>query len=237
MQGAIYQSYLSHSRPFQLPVPWQKLRADRCAYLAPASVDDAWQELSANYSETELIDAGLAQLDAEGKLNVHPALAVPDAPLVALTDPKTNNIVNLLAEEGCITGGLPPVLAILADGATRKAIRGIDHELFLTGDLKDTILLRSLGMAAVPVWGLSNLGEQELIRLGKLFEINVPSPSGHGAANEETLPTSFQSAQSCRRLSKEESAHPRCFSELVAKLLFLRRSCPNQLRNSVSATT
>ncbi len=73
--------------------------------------------------------------------------------------------------QGCITGFRYPLFAVLLDQHTFGAIEGTLHELILTGTLDDAIVLRSLGFAAAPVKGVSELDDYGITLLGRLFGV------------------------------------------------------------------
>ena len=70
-------TYLSMCSRYCLPAPWHQV-TDRWAFRGPASPESALRELLARHTEQELLEAGLAQRNADGRLAWHAALAEPE---------------------------------------------------------------------------------------------------------------------------------------------------------------
>jgi hypothetical protein len=152
MEGKnLFDIFLEHCTGFQLAPPWEVVPPDPHAFLAPSDPAAAVAALLARYTAESVIEAGLAQRNAAGHPEIHPFLATPHAPLVALCDTSTGRVTNLLRDAGCVRGFRFTVFSVLVDQFSFRAIDGFFQELFLTGDIEDTVVLRSLGFAAAPV--------------------------------------------------------------------------------------
>jgi hypothetical protein len=68
-----------------------------------------------------------------------------------------------------------PYLAVLRDAPTVNALIANGHMLLVTSDLNGAILLRALGLAAVPVSGLEKLDRRGLEWLSTLFGVKCSS--------------------------------------------------------------
>ena len=175
MTYACLKTYLSQCRPYRLPPPWDVVTTDRQAYVGPASIEELSRKLLEDHSERELVEAGLFRREADGTATLHSGLATPDATLVALISRTSDTVIDLLTEEGCVISRRTTLLSILRDCTTRHVLNTGNPQLFLTGGLQDSILLRSMGLAAVPVWGLTRITEQELKLLENHFQIRCRS--------------------------------------------------------------
>jgi hypothetical protein len=78
---------------------------------------------------------------------------------------------DLITERGCVLTRIPPLFEILADTLTFDALGTSPRRVLLTEKLDDAVLLRSLGRAAAPVAGLSDLGQKELELLARYFGV------------------------------------------------------------------
>lgn len=179
MDGNCFDAYLSLCTPFQLSGPWAFVHADAEAFRGPADPAAALATLVASYPDKPLLAAGIAQRNAAGSLQIHPFLSVPEAPIVALRESQQRHRNNLMTEQGCIRGFRYPLFAVLFDKHTYWAIEGGSDELILTDTLEDAIVLRSLGFAAAPIVGLSELDDYGVTLLGTLFGAKR-RPSQHG---------------------------------------------------------
>jgi hypothetical protein len=154
--------------------------------MGPSEVEDTWRELRISHLDQELLDSNLARREVDGNIVMHPALAIPDATVVALIDSRSQLPFDLLTEQGCIKGNLWPDLALLSDINTQAAFNHAGRRLFLTGNLRDAILLRSLGLAAAPVRGFTELDQTDLLQLEDRCQIRVirQGPELHGEPEE-----------------------------------------------------
>jgi hypothetical protein len=179
MEGNCFDAYLSLCTRFRLAPPWDCVPRDPQAFSGPSDPTAALAALLADYPERTLIEAGIAQPNATGRLEIHPFLSIPGAPIVSLCDTSFGRVNNLMTEAGCVRGFRYPLFAVLLDKHSYWAIEGTWRELILTDSLEDAIVLRSLGFAAAPVVGLADLDDYGLKLLGSYFGVKR-SPSDHG---------------------------------------------------------
>jgi hypothetical protein len=182
MDDPCYDGYLSLCRPFTLAPPWDLLPAHPGALRGPADSAAALAILLERHGRQTMVDNGLARVGNDGSLTICPLLESPDVPLVVLRDPNGQGVTEIMTSAGSVFGRRRPFMAALHDAHTRKALDAHGHNLLLTGDLADTILLRSLGMAAAPISGLENLDQECLESLRTLF--GVPCSLSSREANE-----------------------------------------------------
>jgi len=178
MDGSCYETYMTLCEPFRFADQWACISADPCAYRGPSDPNAALAALVDRFSEQELIDARIAQRDVDGHLTMHAFLAEPEVAVVALRDPETASIANLMTGRGCVAGELAPLFATRRDRHTVVALAGSFGTVLLTGSLEDAILLRSLGLAAAPIAGVAELGHHDVTLLGEIFNVQR-DPSAH----------------------------------------------------------
>lgn len=152
-------SYLELCRPFVLPSPWNCCAADEYSRQGPPNPAAALATLMERHSEQRLMNSGIVKKDADGRLVLHPLLAAPDVAFVVLIDTATGRIYNLMTEAGCVLGDKAPMFEVLGDKHTFDALDAAEQEVFLTDTITDAILLRSFGLAAAPICGLSRLNQ------------------------------------------------------------------------------
>src|SRR5262249_34542668 len=96
-------------------------------------------------------------VEQETGLRLNPRLDAPEIDLLALFDTNQARISDLLTDQGPLTPGWAPVRAAQIDRRTQKSMAQIgDPYLFLTADLANTIVLRALGLPAVPISGFED---------------------------------------------------------------------------------
>lgn len=152
-------SYLKLCRPFVLPAPWSCCQTDECSLLGPADPTAALALLLEEHDPQQLVMSGIVQIDADGRPALHPILKAPDVGFVVLRDTLTGGFRNLMAESGCVLGDTAPMFEVLGDKHTFDALDVAEQEMFLTDTITDTVLLRSFGLAAAPIAGLSRLNQ------------------------------------------------------------------------------
>src|SRR6185295_9171942 len=108
--------------------------------------------------------------------------------IVALCDVDHGQVINLMTDEGCVTGFRCPLFAVLRDSHSLRAIERQHHELVLTGTLDDAIVLRSFGFAAAPVTGITKLDDNGLNLLGGTFGLQRRARDRGSTAGTQLYP-------------------------------------------------
>src|SRR5207244_2809245 len=136
---------------YVLPVPWNCCPADDHSFFGPADPHAALAILTERHTAQELVASGIVWADAEGTLALHPLLAVADVGVVVLIDSLTGSFRNLMTQPGGLLCTHAPLFEALGDKHTFAALDGAeDQNMLLTDTFADTVLLRSLSMAAAP---------------------------------------------------------------------------------------
>lgn len=150
-------SYFELCRPFVMPAPWQCCEPDDQSFAGPADPLQAIIWLAQRHTKEQLLAGGIACLDSEGRLAMHPMLAEPDVVFVALKNSMTGELINLMTNGGCVFGTAAPVFEVLGDKHAFPVLSGNDRAVFVTDTIVGTVLLRSFGMVAAPIAGLGRL--------------------------------------------------------------------------------
>ena len=177
----IYDAVAQLANPYVLPQEWSWTSVDPDSYLLmdpPAAL----AQLREIFSVDELVAAGVGIL-SEGELVLNPVLAAPDPGFIVLRK-ADGRAYDLATSAGCITGAVP-VLRMFYDRRTQHGIKAslnaLCHVVF---KMADVVLLRSLGVAAVPAALLQNLEVHRMERLSTWVE---------GTWDIMASPPSFQS--------------------------------------------
>lgn len=172
MDGSCYETYLSFCSAYSLRPPWETLKAP-WAYRTPAAGENVLERLLARHDDASLLACGLAIADPEGRQQINPLLAQPDAPIIALAGPE--GVSDLLTAGGCIRGERWPLFGVLDDEHAREAIGHQLTTVLLTADVDDAIVLRAIGWIAAPVLGLGEFDQRELELLAKHYGLRTPA--------------------------------------------------------------
>ncbi|MFH1267445.1 MAG: hypothetical protein ABIK89_17110 [Planctomycetota bacterium] len=162
----IYARLAELGEPYALPKAWSSVKVDpNCRQLADAAA--AFRSLEEAFSAEDLETSGVAQ-QVDGQLVPSPRLAAGEAGFVVLRNDEGEPF-DVATAQGCLYGG-PPPLRMHLDRTTKEALKaaggpskcGVMYGCF---SMADTVLVRSLGLAAVPAAGLDPLSLVGLQRL------------------------------------------------------------------------
>jgi hypothetical protein len=215
------ETFISLCGPWSLPEPWECLTTDPWAIRGPSDPAAALAEMISRHGEQSVIDSKLAVKNDAGQVVLQPLLAQPDAGFVVVRDSVTRAYRDLITNAGCVISPHPPILEVLADKQAQDAFHRQQRRVLLTATLVDAVVLRALGLAAVPIVGLDNLSSQYVEYLGQYYGV-TRDPSarereeaedqcdddGHPRCSEtagtpQNPPSSFNSSPTC--------AHPSYF--------------------------
>jgi hypothetical protein len=198
MEATPLQDYLTLCNPFELSAPWDFVPVDPAAFTTPADPAGALVKLAMRHSQESLVLAGLASYRPAGGIEVHPFLAAPHTPFVVLLERDLGCATTLMTGKGCVSGFRFPFFAALFEEHSYRAIEGYWRKLLLTATLEETILLRSLGFAAAPVVGVTELNDSGVDLLGEYAGLRrAPRANGQG---EPRLLAPSPAEQARRRL-------------------------------------
>jgi hypothetical protein len=222
----IYQALCENCPGVGIEPPW--------GFVPPCSdcvritdLEERFAAIRARFSEADMLSAGLAVEGGNGAIAVNPKLLSDDGQIVVLRN-KEGTVFDILTGGGCLSGAVPALTMHkdreVADALGKSGIRA----LFVTFTLAETILLRSMGVAAAPATDLDRLSVLWLQRLLTL----VDGRSDGGITREYSrLATDDPEDMYSDCVGPEESEPPEFALVFVAgSILSLGRELPVGLR-------
>ncbi len=170
--GALYERLFALCAPLEFPPPWGFLPPRGCCRGPLRDPEAALAALRAEFPEALLAAAGVLEQGPGCPGRLDPALAAPDAAVVAFRRRPDGPPFALLAPGGCLPGGRCPVAAALEDGPTQEAANA--GALFAAAGAREAALLRALGMPATLAPGPDTLGAAALEMLDERFSPSCP---------------------------------------------------------------
>ena len=158
----VYDAIAEFGSLYALPPDWSSLEVDSDCRLLGDPVA-AFARLTEQFAAAHLVGSGIARQSAGG-LEINPLLAAEDGGFIVLR--KANGTAfDVVTAAGCVSGAVP-VLTIVHDRVAQQGIAASPRKpLFATFSMVDTVLLRSLGVAAAPAAHLQTLDLMHLQRL------------------------------------------------------------------------
>lgn len=147
---------LWHCPLLHLGGAWESWPCDDMVRTVPPDFSELYHEIAADRSEEELLDAGVAQRQADGSLAPAAGLLEAGKPLIFLSKPGTEMPDSVLTTAGCLRPGQLPLLASLDDAVTQQAI-DFHKRLLVVPFVEDVIVCRALGLPATLAAGLDRV--------------------------------------------------------------------------------
>jgi hypothetical protein len=157
----IYATILRACVPLQVTGPLGRYRLDTIAYAAPGNPASLFAELLEKFTVVDLKAAGVLRLAGGGD---HPAELNPillTSPILPIRETDGAAPVNLVVDDGCLSGQVLPVTAVASD-FRRTDAKGAARTLFLCGSIADAAVLLKLGFLATTTVGLDRLAHSHL---------------------------------------------------------------------------
>jgi len=173
-----YQKVFERCSPFFLPAPWDFLAVDSDCRGPISDPEKTLAVLQQEFAHDQLVDAGVIQYLPDG-VQFNPALVNHESAVVALRDEPGGKPFELLTASGALSGRGLPVLASMRDART-KEIMTTNNALYVTSDIREAALLRSLGLAATVASGLHGMSLEMLRSLNQRF-----GPTGQSKAYQD----------------------------------------------------
>src|SRR3989304_4340391 len=173
----IYTRLAELGEPYALPADWSWVGVDPdCGQRAWVGRDPdgrqlpeavAFRALEKEFPAEDLLTSGVAR-QADGKLALSPDLMADEPGFIVLHN-DAGDAFDVATAGGCLYGGAP-ALRMHLDRATKQALQAPDCPwmydlMFGCFSMADTVLLRSLGLAAAPAAMLDSLTLAGLQRL------------------------------------------------------------------------
>jgi hypothetical protein len=153
---------LARCVPYHFPAPWKCLQADPAACL-----------FTPQAAPRPLL--GDEEAAAAGSGSVHEAIDRVDPPLpqpvLVVSDVLTDARRDVIMSAGCLLSSDIPLFEGLRDAYNMRALEKADYRLLVTADVEDALLLRAVGLPAVPAAGIVSLGQDHERTLAHLFGI------------------------------------------------------------------
>ena len=162
----IYTRLAELGEPYALPADWSWVGVDPDCRQLPEAVA-AFRALEKEFPAEDLLTSGVAR-QADGKLALSPDLMADEPGFIVLHN-DAGDAFDVATAGGCLYGGAP-ALRMHLDRATKQALQASDCPwmydlMFGCFSMADTVLLRSLGLAAAPAAMLDSLTLAGLQRL------------------------------------------------------------------------
>ena len=175
--GLIYKRLLSHCPPYSHGEPWQELPAPDDIGRLPANPDPMISDLRQEFSDAQLLEAGVIVMDETMAIQPNTMLCEADGLVIALRNAPEDNPYEVFTNQGTLSGRMLPVCASLRDSRVRKMIQATkENVLFATTTTVELAVFTSLQIPATLNTGLANLGGDYLQQVQEDFQLNPPKP-------------------------------------------------------------
>lgn len=176
--GPIYQRLLTHCAPYHHDGLWQDLPVPEDIRCLPATPDAMINDLRQQFSDAQLLEAGVVVMEENVAVQPDPMLCEEDGLIVALRREDKQDPFELLTRQGILSGRMLPVCASLRDGRVQELIQATgDNLLCAATSMPDLALLMSLDLPATLAFGLAELGGNHLRQVQEDFKLYPPQPT------------------------------------------------------------
>jgi hypothetical protein len=191
----VYEALAKAGTAFKLPSPWHNIPCDPSFFCLPSDKASLLTELQRQFSDADLIKAGVATIDAANTVVLHPQLVVDGVPIWAIRTKPNQKPTALIAQMNTVGKVTWAAYSAFQDHRQSELIAATDDHVVVAYSMTDVAILRSIGFAAVPGGNWNRLTKPQLDFLcQKLRIISSPKPNTFGAASigtEETGPLSL----------------------------------------------
>ena len=173
--GNILTSFLASCAEFAHAGAWKGLPASDDIRRPPADPKPVVDQLLQQFSQADLLKAGLLVMDSSESVVLDPRLRDPQTLIVALRKADGEEPFEILTDHGTLSGRELPICASLRDGRIRKLKSATKHNvLFVAPTTPDMAVLLSLKLPATISSGLAHLKEPYLGQVCKRFRLGPP---------------------------------------------------------------
>jgi hypothetical protein len=151
----VYQQFLDYCRPYAPRGRWSGFKAPMDVWVPPANPSATLAALRLQFSDSRLLDAGVAIGGPGTSLMLSPKLSNQRAIILVLREKLGDLPFDLVVEPGCLSGNLP-LRAAMRELRVRKSVHRTGC-LALAFSITDLAVLRLVGIPAVPAGGLEDL--------------------------------------------------------------------------------
>jgi len=185
----VFEALVQTGSAYKLPSPWQDISCDQAFFCLPSDKTSLLAELRQQFSDADLIKAGVVSIDAGDIVSLHHRLLVDGAPVWAIRTAPNQKPTTLIAQMQSLGNNTWEVCSALQDHPQSKLIAAADDHVVLAYSMTDMAILRSIGFAAIPGGDWHRLSKGQLNYLCQRFRIGLPAPKLKGP--EETGPLSL----------------------------------------------
>ncbi len=154
MVSRIYTRFLEHCRGVNVDSRWQFLQPDQDSRLVEGDLSPALTSLRREFGTEDLLKAGILVRNND-QHNLNTKLTTEDRILIVLRDSQRKPF-DILTSAGTLQRRVP-ILAVQHDIHTQRGLAATDRRLFVTSSIEDSVLVRSLGLSAVPATCMDHL--------------------------------------------------------------------------------
>jgi hypothetical protein len=178
-RSEIYHKVFERCAAFALPAPWDFLVPDPDCRGPIPDPDATLAALQNEFTDDQLVDARVIERLPENRVRLSPVLVYPTGGVVALRDEPGRKPFELLTCAGALSGRDLPVFASMRDARTKDLATGNArcNALYVTCEIREVALLRSVGLAASMASGLDERSLETFRRLSQTPEFSLTEPS------------------------------------------------------------
>lgn len=210
VQSDIYEHVLAASEPYRFCAPWIFVPADPSCRRLTGSPEVLLTSLRQRFTPKQLRASHVVVRGANGEERLNARLGGSDGAVLLLLRDAEGQAFDLLTVQGSLHPGLIGLFNLLRDASTQSFVQLEDPMIFAACSMQDVVLLRSLGVAAVPMNDLARLnqcGLNELMRYttdAHRAETTIPGQPGTGitkfslmllafsiSSRSDTIPSEF----------------------------------------------
>ena len=158
----IYRELVGLADEYQVPGPWPFLPADAAVRSLPEDVAPLIAGLRERFPDIALGAAGVLTSAATGELRLSESLRAAPRIFLAVQPAAETTPSDILGPGGSLAGSIIPCLAAAADAYTAACLPQWRNQLFLTFDIREAAILRSLRLPVSVASGLERLDGESL---------------------------------------------------------------------------
>ena len=138
----------------------------------PSDLSGLLSVLREQFSDEMLAKAGVAQINADGKLQFRATLNVPDKLLVIIRSRETGSVIDIYTHEGSVFEEDLPIFTAQTTESSSLGLDSEQQEVLVAFSIEDVAVLCACGIPATMATGLDNLHPAKVDRLCKTFGLN-----------------------------------------------------------------
>jgi hypothetical protein len=180
----IYEALAQAGSAYQLPSPWHRIPCDPSFFVLPDDKATLLAKLQRQFTDADLIQAGVVTTGAAQTVVWHPQLDVAGAPIWAIRAKPNQKPTALISQLHTVGKKTWAVVSAFQDHRQTELIAAADDQVVVAYSMRDAAILRSIGLAVVPGGPWNRLNKPQLDFLCRKLRIpsQSPPPDTLGAA-------------------------------------------------------